>query len=135
MKQEQNNELVKLMMQWQKIEDASVNNTTNIIKMNSNPLIHVVMEIIRQDSAMHRRVQQLIIDHIEKTPLELSKDEIDELWSMLMEHDVLEKKTITMAKEALKGLKNSSVSYLIEYLLTDEKKHDKLIENLEKIAK
>jgi len=48
--------LVKILRDWQKIEDESVRNSTEIIKKTENPLIHLVMEIIRQDSAMHKRV-------------------------------------------------------------------------------
>ena len=33
--------------------------TTAIIAKTHNPLIQLVMEIIRQDSAMHKRVQQV----------------------------------------------------------------------------
>lgn len=134
-KTETKHDIVHLMKQWQLIEDASVNNTTQIINMNSNPLIHVVMEIIRQDSAMHRRVQQLIIDHFSKNELSVSPEELEEIWDMIMEHDIMEKKTISLAKQALPEVKNSSVAYLIEYLLTDEKKHDKMLEELEKLKK
>lgn len=127
--------LIPIMEQWQKIEDASIQSTTQIIKMNANPLIHVVMEIIRQDSAMHRRVQQLIIDHFNSKELSLEKDELEEVWDLLMEHDLMEKKTIALAKDALEEAKDTPVGYLLEYLMTDEKKHDKMIDELEKINK
>ncbi len=126
-------EMVDLMKQWQKIEDAAIQNTTEIIKETTNPLIHIVMEIIRQDSAMHRRVQQLIINYFEDNSLKIESDEIEDLWEKLSEHDEIEKKTIELAKTALKDTKSSLVKYLVEYLLTDEKKHDKMIQELEKL--
>ena len=103
--------LIKILKKWQTVEDDSIKNTTEIIKKSDNPLVHLVMEIIRQDSVMHRRVQQLIVDHFEKKPITLNPDELADFWGMVEEHDEIEKKTIKMA----------------------EKKHDKLLEEMEKI--
>lgn len=127
--------LVTLMKKWQTIEDSSISNTTEIIKKSDNPLIHIVMEIIRQDSAMHRRVQQLIIDHFENKAISLSPDELVDFWDMIEEHDEIEKQTIALAEEALETTKSPLAQYLLEYLLYDEKKHDKLLAELERIKK
>jgi hypothetical protein len=127
--------LIDILRHWQKIEDASVHNTTEILKKTDNPLIHLVMEIIRQDSAMHKRTQQLIIDHFEKKPISVSPDELLTFWNMVEEHDEIEKKTIELAKEALNETTSNIARYLLDYLLTDEKKHDKLLEEMEKIKK
>jgi len=84
---------------------------------------------------MHRRVQQFIIDHYERKPLTLDPDELASFWDMVEKHDEIEKKTIELAKEALKDTKSGFVKYLLEYLLTDEKKHDNMLEEMEKIKK
>ncbi len=127
--------LVALMKEWQTIEDASIANTTEIIKKSDNPLIHIVMEIIRQDSAMHRRVQQLIIDHFENKAITLSPDELVDFWDLVEEHDEIEQKTIKLAEKALTTTNSPLAQYLLEYLLTDEKKHDKLLDEMAKIKK
>ncbi len=127
--------MIDLMHRWQKIEDASIKNTTEIIKKTDNPLVHLVMEIIRQDSVMHRRVQQLIIDHFEKKPITMDPEELASFWDLVNEHDEVEKKTIALAEEALKDSKSPIVNYLLDYLLTDERKHDKLLEEMDKIKK
>ncbi len=125
--------LVELLKRWQKIEDVSIKNTTEIIKKTDNPLVHLVMEIIRQDSVMHRRTQQLIIDHFEKQPITMNPEELAAFWSMVEEHDEIEKKTIALAKEALQDIKSPIAKYLLEYLLYDETKHDNLLEEINKI--
>ncbi|MBI5325519.1 MAG: hypothetical protein HZB41_09675 [Ignavibacteriae bacterium] len=127
--------LVKILKNWQAIEDESVRNSTEIIKQTKNPLIHLVMEIIRQDSAMHKRVQQLIIDHYEKQPVTIAPDELLTMWNMLEHHDELEKQTIEKAKEAMDETTSNLARYLLDYLLTDEKKHDMLLSEIEKIKK
>jgi hypothetical protein len=129
---EQQEQLIELIKKWQKLEDTAVQNTTEIIKETENPLVQVVMEIIRQDSVMHRRVQQLIIDGFSKT-WEINPDELANFWDKVEEHDELEQKVVQMAEEA-KGKTNSGiVKYLLEYLLTEEKKHHQLLEEMSKI--
>jgi len=128
-----NERLVQIMKQWQEIEDASIRSTSDILKKSSNTIVHMVMEIIRQDSAHHRKVQQMIIDHFEKEPLMLTPEELVEFWDLVEEHDEIEKKTIAMAKDALRETKAPLVAYLINYLLMDEKKHDDLLEEMSRI--
>lgn len=125
--------LVKVLKNWQNLEDDSIKNTTQIIKQTENPLVHLVMEIIRQDSVMHRRVQQLLIDHFEKQPLTLNPDELAGFWTMVEEHDELEKQTIKLAEQALAETKSSFAHYLLSYLMKDEKKHDELLDNMSKL--
>ncbi len=125
--------LVELMAKWQKIEDESITSTTEIIKQSDNPLVHLIMEIIRQDSAMHRRVQQLIIDHFTQKPITMTHDELAGFWDMIEKHDEMEKKTIALAKEALEQTKSPIAKYLLNYLLEDEEKHDKLLDELNKV--
>lgn len=130
---EKNERLVQIMKQWQEVEDASIRSTSEILKKSSNPIVHMIMEIIRQDSAHHRKVQQMIIDHFEKETLKLTPEELVEFWDLVEEHDEIEKKTITLAKDALRETKAPLVAYLINYLLMDEKKHDDLLEEMSRI--
>ncbi len=130
---ERNQKLVQILKQWQEIEDASIKSTTEIIKKSKNPIVQMVMEIIRQDSANHRKVQQLIIDHFEKSSFKLTPEELAEFWDLVEEHDEIEKKTINLAKEALRETNYPLVAYFLNYLLTDERKHDELLEEMSKI--
>ena len=127
--------LVNTLRTWQKIEDDSIRNSSEILKKTENPLIHLIMEIIRQDSAMHKRVQQLIIDHFEKKPISITPEELLSFWNMVEEHDEIEKKTIKLAEEAMNETTSNLAKYLLGYLMTDEKKHDMLLSEMEKIKK
>jgi succinate dehydrogenase flavin-adding protein (antitoxin of CptAB toxin-antitoxin module) len=125
--------LIKVLKAWQHIEDEAVKSTTEIIRSTTNPLVQIVMEVIRQDSVMHRRVQQLIIDSFDKYEISMSKEELDEFWHLIEEHDEMEHKVINLAKEAMQESENEFANYLLEYLLHDEEKHDKLLANLTKL--
>ena len=50
-------EMLGVLRQWQGIERQSMNDTAEIMEQTENPLIRMIMEIIRHDSLMHHRVQ------------------------------------------------------------------------------
>jgi hypothetical protein len=70
-KAEQLEQLKQTLRKWQQIEDSSVQHTTVILDKTANPLIRLVMEIIWQDSVMHKKVQQAILDSLEKEAFSL----------------------------------------------------------------
>jgi len=131
-------EIVANMKNWQKIENASVASTGLIIEQTGNPIVRLVMEIIQQDSQMHHRVQQWIADSLETKAVSLSPDEVGAVWEAIKRHIEIEKKTVRLARKslaALKGRKMLVQEYLLNYLLEDERKHNRLLENLNKIQK
>ena len=136
---ETQDQIVKNMRKWQKIENAAVRSTSSVMEKTENPVLRLIMEVIQRDSNMHHRVQGVIADSLETTPLTLTPDEIVAVWDLIEKHAEIEKATIDLATsslEACKGKKGLTVqSYLLKYLLADEQKHDALLDNLEAIKK
>ncbi len=131
-------EIVSNMRRWQKIENASVASTGNVIERTENPIIRLIMEIIQRDSQMHYRVQGMIADSLESKTITLTPDELGEVWGLIEKHIELEKKTVQFANEALAALKGKKMvvqEYLLNYLLIDEEKHNRILESLETIKK
>jgi hypothetical protein len=123
---------------WQKVENASVASTGNIIERTENPVVRMIMEIIQRDSQMHYRVQEFIADSLEGKTVTLDPDELGRVWSLIEKHIELEKRTVKLAEAALVALKGKKMvvqEYLLDYLLIDEEKHNKVLENLETIKK
>jgi hypothetical protein len=123
--------LVAVLKKWQGIEDGSVALTTQVLGKTKNPLIRLVMEIILQDSVMHKKVQQAILDSLEKEAFSLQPEELAEIWSMIEKHDEAEKEAIRLAEEARANCPLVIQRQLLDYLIEDEKKHDRLMGNLE----
>ena len=130
---EMNDSLLKTLKIWQVVEDQSVKSTKTIMSKTKNPLIKHVMEIIQQDSAMHKRIQQLIIDNFEKQAFSLTPEELGEVWDLVDKHIELEKETLRLAEESRKNSKNFLVRYLLGYLTTDEQKHNEILAQMEDI--
>jgi hypothetical protein len=130
--------IVDTMHNWQKIENASVASTGNIIEASENPVVRLVMEIIQRDSQFHYRVQELIADSLSSKTITLTPEELGNVWDMIEAHIKLEEKTIKHAEEALTAIKGKKMlvqEYLLNYLLDDETKHTKVLKHLESIKK
>lgn len=128
-------EMVEGLKKWQSIERKSMEQTAEIMESTPNPVIRMIMEIIRQDSMMHHRVQQFMIDSLTREAVSLSPEEISEIWVKIEEHDEMEKDVINMAKELKEKAWSPVHKQLLDYLLTDETKHDRLLEQLGELKK
>lgn len=126
-------QIVDNMKRWQKVENASVASTGQVIEQTENPIVRMVMEIIQHDSQTHYRIQQFIIDSLTTSTVALTPEELGDVWGMIEKHIEIEDATIRLAKEAteaLKGTKMSVQQYLLGYLLEDEQKHSHMLEAL-----
>jgi len=124
-------ELASALRRWQEIEDASVAGCTEIINKTENPLIRLIMEIIRQDSVMHKKVQQVMLDSFEKQAISLTPEELGQIWESIERHAELEKETIALAEKARRNCRLFVLRHLLTYLVEDEQKHDRLMAQLE----
>jgi len=130
-KQSSTERIVEILEHWQDAENRTVAQTTAIIAKSANPLVKLVMDIIRYDSIMHNRVQQFIIDSLTVKAISLTPEELGEIWEMVEQHIAMERETIGYGEELTKLCKLFVQSHLIGYLLTDENKHEKLLTQLE----
>jgi hypothetical protein len=124
-------ELVAVLRRWQKIEDGSVAACSGIIDKTENPLIRLLMEIIRQDSVMHKKVQQVMIDSLEKQAISLTPEELAGIWESIEQHAEMEKETLILAEKARGNCRLFVLRHLLTYLIEDEQKHDRLLGQLE----
>ena len=124
---------VNTLRRWQGIERESMNMTAEIMEETDNPLVRMIMEIIRHDSLMHHRVQQFLIDSVTKADVPVSREELAAVWKRIEAHDRVEKKTIEMAEQLKEKAWSPVHKQLLSYLLTDEKKHDHILDQLNQI--
>ena len=127
--------LVGALRKWQTIERKAIDSCADIMEKTDNPLIRQMMEIIRNDSVQHHRVQQFIIDSLTKEQVKLTPEELGTIWDEITAHDEVERKTIELAKELRKECKFFVQRALLDYLIADEEKHDHLLNSLEDFKK
>jgi mRNA deadenylase 3'-5' endonuclease subunit Ccr4 len=127
--------MVKVLRTWQGIERQAISDMAEIIEETQNPLIRLVMEIIRHDSLMHHRVQQFLVESVTQKDVALTREDVAKIWEKIEAHDKVEKRTIELAQELRKEAWSPVHKQLLDYLFTDESKHDSLLEGLEEIKK
>lgn len=132
---ESQEKLAANMVEWQKVEKGTVDYVGQIMEKTDNPIIRHVMDIIRRDSEMHYKTQQLILDTLNGT-ISLTPNEVGAVWHMIETHVEMEEAAVKMAEEAKEATRSRAMPvqrYLVEYLLEDEQKHDNLLERLREI--
>jgi hypothetical protein len=123
--------MVDVLRTWQGIERQAINDMAETIEETENPLIRLVMEIIRSDSLMHHRVQQFLIDSVTRKDVTVTREDVAKVWEKIEEHDKHEKQTIKLAEELRAEAWSPVHKQFLDYLLTDEKKHEELLAQLE----
>jgi hypothetical protein len=124
-------QLKSTLKRWQQIEKGSVAHCSEIMEKTKNPLIRLVMDIIRQDSMMHERVEQAILDSLEKQAFALTPEELGDIWDSIEKHAELEKEVIELGEQARRNCRGFVQRHLLSYLIADEQKHDRLLGQLE----
>jgi len=133
--QEHIEELVGTLRKWQGIERKAIDSCAGIMEKTENSLIRQIMEIIRNDSVQHHRVQQFIIDSMTKEPVRLTPEELGQVWDEITAHDEVERQTIEIAKKLKEECRFFVQRALLDYLIVDEEKHDQLLQALEDFKK
>ena len=128
-------EMVDVLRQWQGLERQAMSDTAVIMEKTGSPLIRMLMEIIRHDSLMHHRVEQFLIDSVNKESVAVTREDIAQVWDQIEAHDRQEKKTIQMAEALRKKAWNPVHKLLLDYLLKEESKHDSLLQQLDAFKK
>jgi hypothetical protein len=125
--------MAKVLENWQRLERKAMDDAAAIIEESDNALVRMIMSIIRHDSLLHHRVQQFLLESITEADVPLTRDDLADIWERIEQHDRLEKKTIAMAEELRDQAWSPIHKQLFNYLLEDEKKHDRLLEQLREL--
>ena len=131
-------EIAARMRQWQQTENRAVVITGQMMEKTQNPLLRLVMEIIQRDSQLHHRIQQFIIDSVEGKAVSLSPEELGEISSLVGKHKRVEDEMLCQVGEMLQQLKGKRLlaqEYFLNFLLTDEDKHCKMLSALDTFKK
>jgi hypothetical protein len=135
---ERQDSLIAVLKAWQRIETLGMAQTAAIVEKTRNPVIQRIMEIIRQDSAVHHQVQQFIIDTLEDRDVTLTVEDLEQVWAAVEAHIASERRVgqlVADARRALAGTRNVVPQFLLSYLARDEEKHDALLGELAQIRR
>ena len=132
---ELSSQFLKIMREWQKLENATIKFSLDMLRRTKNPLIRMTMEMIKNDSQKHKVMQQMLIDSLTKEALHLSPEELAVLSDGLNKHIAAEAKSLELADEALKNSELFVTRYILSLLIADETKHHKLLGKLNELKR
>src|SRR3989304_3126502 len=112
---EQSAAFLKIIRDWQKLEDDTINHADTLMKKSKNRLVKMTMEMIKHDSQKHKVMQQMLIDSLTKEAFILSPDDLASLSSGLNKHLEAEAKSLELADEALKNSELFVTRYILSY--------------------
>jgi hypothetical protein len=127
--------MVDELRRWQRIERLSVDQMADLMEATDNALVRQMAEIIRNDSVQHHRVQQFLIDTLTKEAPTLSPEEMATIWDKIEKHQKTEKDVVSIAKKLRSAAWLPVQKMILDYILTDEEKHDKLLDQLAEFKK
>ncbi|MCL6472019.1 MAG: hypothetical protein K6T91_04325 [Firmicutes bacterium] len=114
---------------WKDLEDVTIESCDKIIGSSSNALVKTVAGIIKADSHKHKEILNVIEDALNGTIL-LSPEELGAISELLDNHLKLEKNSVMLAEKELENSRHFVIRHLLSYLLEDERKHVKLLNQL-----
>ena len=126
---ESNENFLNLLKKWRGIERSTINITNKSMMKVDNPLILALMDTIKRDSEEHKEILGLIIDGLEGTTV-ITHEDMGHLSEFIEKHAEVEKDSVEIAEQALKHVRTALPKFLLTYLLTDEKKHDMIMDGL-----
>ncbi len=132
---ELSSQFLKVMKDWQKLEDSTIKFSADMLKKTKNPLIKMTMEMIKNDSQKHKAMQQMLIDSLTKEALHLSPEELESLSDGLNKHIAAEAKSLELADEALKNSELFVTRYILSCLIADETKHHNMLGKLNELKR
>jgi hypothetical protein len=92
------------------------------------------MDISASDALQRHKVCQFIIDSL-TTSVELTPEELELVWQEIESYHSRDRNTIQMAKELRDSVRFFVQNSMLEYLVLDAEKEDKLLDRLEDFKK
>lgn len=132
---ERDERLLSALRRWQEIERKSIEDAGVIMEKTTNPVVRLFMEIVRNDSVQHHRIQQFVIDSLTDTALTLTPDDVAAVWDQIEAHEAREKEALELARTVKDECRYFVQRELLEYVLADEEKHGKLFAHMEQLKK
>jgi len=119
-------QLVVFFKEQEKLEKEIVKSIKKALETIKNPVVEAVLKGISYDSSKHAELYRSATQMIAVAPA-LKEEEFEYLKEVVKWHIENEEKLIERLREAIDKTANDRVKFLLESILTDEKRHHDLL--------
>ena len=124
------NELVDLFKNQIKIEQTIVDSVKEGLTEIENPAVKGVLAAISLDSLKHAEMYSSAINLLTSVPQALTEKNLDKQKELVKKHIQLEALVIKKLHEIIPSVQNEKVKLLLNAILSDEKRHHALLQNV-----
>jgi rubrerythrin len=122
-----NNELVEFIKRQIIIEKEIVDSLNKGIAEIKNPPVKGVLKGISLDSMKHAELYSAALTLLTKVSQALTQENLDAQRALVEKHIQLEAELIKKIDDMMPTIENSKVKFLLESILTDEKRHHAML--------
>ncbi len=123
-------ELLDFMKKQIAIEKKIVNSLNKGIKDIKNPPVKGVLKGISLDSVKHAELYQAAITLLTVVPQALSQENLDAQRKLVENHIKMEADLIAKIESIMPSVENSKTKFLLNLILTDEKRHHTILKTI-----
>jgi rubrerythrin len=111
-------------------ENKIVNSVNSGLKNINNPPVKAVLKGISLDSVKHSELYASAIVILSKASQAMTQENLDEQRMLVEKHIHLESELIEKLEEMLPSIKNKKVAFLLNSILSDERRHHELLKQV-----
>ena len=125
-----NNELVEFMKRQIIIEKEIVESLNKGIADIKNPPVRGVLKGISLDSVKHAELYSAAVSLLTDVSQALKQENLDEQRRLVEKHIHMESELIKKLEKIMPTIENNKVQFLLDSILTDEKRHHALLKTV-----
>jgi rubrerythrin len=111
-------------------ENKIVNSVNSGLKNFNNPPVKAVLKAISLDSIKHSELYASAIVILTNVSQAMTQENLDEQRMLVEKHIRLESELIEKLEEMLPNIKNKKVAFLLNSILSDERRHHELLKQV-----
>jgi len=123
-------ELTKFLREQIKIENKIVESLNDALVEMMNPAVKGVLKGISLDSVKHAEMYDSAVKLLTEVSPALTQEHLDKQIELVEEHIRIEAELIERISKTIPSIKNEKVKLLLKAILSDEKRHHKLLKKV-----
>lgn len=121
------NSLLKFLKNQIVIENEIVDSLNKSLDTIKNPPVKGVLKGISLDSVKHAELYSAAITLLTESSTALTQENLDAQRALVEKHIKIEAKLIDKLEDMIPSIENKKVTFLLEHILNDEKRHHEML--------
>ena len=126
-------ELVKFLKGMVKAEEEIVNSVESAVENMKNFAVRSILRGISYDSLKHAEMYRSAGELLSEPRPALDEEQFDVQRALVARHIAMEERVIARLEEMIPGVENEKVSFILNAIIEDERRHHKVLKRVEEL--